>query len=1015
MPKVEEILFHLMIIVVALLAGKNFTYEFSVPKYAALATIFGIILLFLLPKLFRKKKFAIYVSLANLSWFLFAIASFVSIIYVLMTNSYYVLYSVNVAFFILLTAILSVYISNRFLSKEVTTRVMLTFVGTGVVVAIDSLLAYYTARSMFLGTFGQRFSKMNILSTIGNPIFVANYMTMLLPIALYFVLADEYGWRGKNKFKETMTRIFCFSAFLLLLAVDLLCQTRSEYIAMFFSFVVFTVLYAAYSRSKKSDIDLQKPSQRTLKKIMLVLLVGCSFVVFWLFGTNNPFTQGRAIAPRFAPETISADVDTRILAWLAALEQWKESKIIGTGIGTYQVKAIDMMEKIMREKPKYLYAWENFKRSHNDYVQILGETGIFGFASVVLLAVALICYAFMYMKKETSRNDLFLFLSLACSFIAFMVQSFFSFPGQLMPNALLAIFAASAATGKYFNRELILAETVNFYGLKKSILIPCVLLVVILSVYFTWNYFLSEYNFKMGEFSFKMLEVLPKQKSQLQEYEKLYVQKLGELDSLSGEFIKLRPENYHLKGLEGEKQRLGEISNIRSTLQRNIETIRKNIAEIEALLLEHENKAKEFFIKSVEINHTYGKSHFYLSSLALRSSRIEEIRKALETGNYLPLERRFDEIQKAIVPEYRSTDLLFLSKVVSTKPEYADKVALIQAAFDSCDLFKTSLKSFNERNTYKALAMRYAAIYILLDQLEKKLVEDGVPIDVDDLARLKDAVTLEFENFARKTVEKLPGAWNKYPDWKNINYAKAFAGEDIYRVMAKSAEDMDDKRLNDFIIWVAEKEIWACENMAEKGIWAVPDGAIDSVCVIIGRIMKHDATAAKKILSDILESYENSYRRVSSQLRSFDLAKSVERYLDQVALTLAKTMEELKIERALTEAIANSVRKLNNILVDQLMFIDWEAVARSEVKSLVYDSENSKRIILEKYLTDKTSQYILGVTGRIVRDQSTLGRINNALSNVVQNIPSELLLWERLSRFVRYYEALRKLQVEMTN
>ncbi|AEH50702.1 O-antigen ligase family protein [Pseudothermotoga thermarum] len=1003
MTKVEEIFFHLMIIVVALLAGKKFTYEFSVPKYAALATIFGIMLLILLPKLIKRKKLDIYISFANLSWLLFAVASFVSIVYVLLENSYYVLYSTNVAFFILLTVILSIYISNRFFSKETITKAMLTFVGTGVVIAIDSLLAYYVGRSIFLGRFDQRFSKMNILGTIGNPIFVANYMTMLLPIAFYFVFADDYGWKNKGKIAKLTTKIFCFVAFLLFLTVDLLCQTRSEYIAMFLSFAAFWILYFAYSRNKKVDDEKENQSNKRLRRILTALLAICSLVVFWLFGTNNPLTQGKAIAPRFTPEVIAADADTRILAWLAAVEQWKESKVIGTGIGTYQIKAIDMMEKVMREKPKYLYAWENFKRAHNDYVQVLGETGIFGFSSVILLAVALIFYAFAYMRRETSKDNLFLFLSLSSSFIAFMVQSFFSFPGQLMPNALLAIFVASVAVGRYFNRWFVLAKNVDLSGFKKFTAVVLAFFVVIFSIYFTWNYFLSEYNFKWGEYSFKMIEALSKQKSQLQEYEKLYAQKFKELESLSGEFARLRPENYPVKGIEGERQRLLEIANIRASLQKSLETIRKNIVEIDEKILEHENKARERFIKSVKINHTYGKSHFYLSSLALRSSRIEKIQKVLESGNYLPLEQRFDDIQKVIFPDYRSADLLFLSEFASS---YSETIALLQAALDSCDLFKTSLKSFNERNTYKALAMRYAAIYILLDQLESKLVENGMPFDRNNFSKLKDQIVLEFENFARKTIEKLPGAWNKYPDWKNIDYARAFSGEDIYRVVAKSAEDTGDKRLNEFIVWVAEKEIWACENMAKKGVWAVPNGAIDSICVLIGRIMREDEKRGKEFVENVLGMYKSSYERLKVDLQKIQVEKAVEQYIDQVKDGVVKILNDLKVDKNRILTIETSIKRLEGELRRLLSSLDWKIVARYEVNFLIKDGQHRKKVLLSNYLSDEIRRHIEEITGKIVTDQTTLAKFKENLSGVVKNIPFDLLLWERINRFISYYDVL---------
>lgn len=1015
MGKFEELVFHLMIVVVTLLVGRKFTHEFSVPKYAALATFFVVILLLLIAKLFRgKQKLSIYISLPNVAWFIFVAASFVSTIYVFITNRFYFFYSINVAFFIALTAILALYISNRFSSKELITRAMLTFVASGVVVAIDALFNYYLGRSMFFGQFGERYSKMGIKSTIGNPIFVANFMTMLLPIAFYFIFSNEYGWWQKRQKLTLAIRLFSFFSFLLFLAVDLLCQTRSEYIAMIVCSVAFGLLYLLYSRAKKAE--QQSLFQAKLKRFMAVFFIGSTILVLWLFGTNNPITKSRAVVSRFSPQVLAADTDTRILAWLAAVEQWKESKLIGTGIGTYQLKAIDMMERVMNQKPKYLYAWENFKRAHNDYVQVLGETGLFGFGSIVLLAISLICFAFIYMKRETSRENLFMFLSLSTSFIAFMVQSFFSFPGQLMPNALLAIFVASAATGKYFNRELIIAKVIEIRGYLKVLLILLTFTVVIISNYLSWNYFLAEYNFKMGEYSVKMItEVLLKQKPELQELERIYLQKLQELDSLTGEFAKFRPERYASKGLEGEKQRLAEISAARSYLQRNLETIRKNISEIDTLIQSHEKKAMIHFLVSVQNNHTYGKSYFYLSSVALQNSRVKRIQEVLEAGNYLPLQQNFDEIQRNIIPEYRTAPLSFFAEVLKAKPNYAGDIALLQAAFDSCAMFKTSLKSFNERNTYKALATRYAVMYLLIEKIEQEILEDNIQGLSENIEKLKGSVLNEFEIFARQTVEKLPGSWNKYSDWKNVDYAKAFAGEDVYRLLAKSAEDLNNEKLNEFLIWISEKELWACENMAKKGIWAVPDGAIDSLLVLVGRTMKKDKTEAKRLANFIIEKYKESYNRLKGQLNELSLERNVEKYLSQITAALKQSLTDLGVEKKQIDQISDLLRSLSKELSEQLTFIDWYAIARFEVRSLILDGQNQKHILLSKYLTNFLTRYLSDILGRIITDQTILGKANKELTKIIEKVPQELLVWERINRFTAYYDFLQNNQTQVLN
>lgn len=201
MRKLEEALLHVGIIVIALLANRRITYEFSVPKYAMITVFTLLITVVLLLEWSKKNKFELemHISFANLLWFLFSICALLSTIYVFQNNRYYFRYSIDIALYTLLTAFMALYFSNRANIKGVITRLLLTFQGAGMVIAIDGLLNFYTGTSIFFGKIGEPFERTTIKASVGNVIFVTNYLVMLLPVALYFVISNDYGWQNAKK------------------------------------------------------------------------------------------------------------------------------------------------------------------------------------------------------------------------------------------------------------------------------------------------------------------------------------------------------------------------------------------------------------------------------------------------------------------------------------------------------------------------------------------------------------------------------------------------------------------------------------------------------------------------------------------------------------------------------------------------------------------------------------------------------------------------------------------------
>lgn len=581
----SDILMHVTVVLVALFAHPKLTYEFSVPKYAILTLAISILFTVLLFKWLKEKKIRFYISTAHVLWFLFAIVSIISSFNVLRDNPFYFRQSFDIALYVLFNVLLAIYFSTVYNDKKKINTLLFTFLITSLVISIDALLNFYLGIDLFLGNVGEPFTRGAIKSTVGNVIFTANYIDMLLPIALYFILSFDLGIEKPTFLKVFSLKLFSAITFIVGLVAVVVSQTRSEYLAIIIMTALYVVFYFIWGRNKKdkafeqiktTDEKLAKKLKRLTQYLFVAVLV-LSLLIIVIYNTPNPLTgNGKvSMSNRFAAMASVSSKDERFLSWFTSLELWEDHKIFGTGIGTYQLLSITKMGEYLDKHPELYYGWNNFKRAHNDYFQVLGETGIAGFVLIILLLLTLAYYFFTIPKKIDDRDDLILFLSLSIAVVGFAIQSVFSFPGHLLPNALAATFFASVAIGPYFTKK----------GLKEIkgplviILSIFILLSVYTSTYLRWNHFISEVYFKNGNGSYmtyvKILEEMPKADNYINQLEN----QLKDLENYSGQFAYLNPQTwkeqkqkeYIQKGLpynelDIENQRLAEINKIKNQI-----------------------------------------------------------------------------------------------------------------------------------------------------------------------------------------------------------------------------------------------------------------------------------------------------------------------------------------------------------------------------------------------------------------------------------------------------------------
>lgn len=953
MSTFEEIFFQVLYVVVALFAHKKLTYEFSVPKYAIFSVGFAILLSIALIRMLKKNHTKFEVNFGHILLFGFALTSLISTINVAIDRPFYFFYSIDIALYTLLNAFAAVYISNYFNDKERINRFLLVMIATAGFISIDALYNFYAGKDFFLGGVGRPLDRGSIKATVGNVIFVANYLGMTIPTTIYFLMSYNFGFRSNREKKPSLGRVIAWklitlASLILMIITVIVAQTRSEYGGVFLTNLLFFSLYFIYVFRRKKDSskeELEKSDPELARKIFKVqkwvgiasiILVG-AFVV--LYSIPSPLNgKGRfSIGRRVQAMLSTSSWDERMLAWLSSYYQWKDPKfdpddikrvekfmpigdrgahvfaltmrrLFGRGIGTYQILTISYMGNIVQKHPRLIWGWNNFKRAHNDYFQVLGETGVVGLLFIISILIYLVVYLLRTLKRLDERDDAVLLIALSMGFADFALQSFFSFPGHLLPNTLGAIFLASSALSRQFNKDGWMSYEISLKRGAFASLSVVLMILVFTSTYLRWNYFISEVNFKAGNTKYLTLMKVRDLRSQIINEER----KIGKREDLMKILDrKVRNVSDSLIGYKKTNEIWKEYPSLRPS--QKFFFVEREIYE----------ESKDHLIRCLSMNHDYGKAYFYLAALSAWYHRLGDLRASIRSDQDFKefLEQDFDSFQRFIRPSKKRTDLVRVWDDLDKKYRNSLRSSLMnyQMILDSISLYETSLLVFNERNTYKALAQRFA----ILDRYSKSLIRyisSSKIKDKNDLVRYLYEKANDFYNdfskYAKIIIHNIPGAWNRFPDWKNYDIRVAMSGQDIYKTMARINATLRvpiDPRYQSLLRWLAEKEVWATDKMRDVGVWGVPDMVFDYVrAVPYAYLTTGDATNAALWMSYALDLYSPQLPKMERDFSKYSVKGSdVDYAVNRFQETFLKDLRPW-LERRIFESLKSlkiSVRK----------------------------------------------------------------------------------------------------------
>ncbi len=221
----------------------------------------------------------------------------------------------------------------------------------------------------------------------------AGFMGMIVPLGLGFTLTREQ--KEKKMLFGFLTVIMAVSLFFSL--------SRGGIISFVAGMAVFSLLFL-----------LTRVEQKKVWAIAFFLIV---VAIYLLYLGVDP------IVDRFYQTDISKE--DRLIVWSSALTAWKDFWVVGTGPGTF----IDILPLYSPPGLQGIY-----DHAHNDYIEMMLETGIVGSACIIsfgaVLAFAVITSGF-HGKRGIFK------IAVISSITTMLVHSLFDFNLHILSNMLL--------------------------------------------------------------------------------------------------------------------------------------------------------------------------------------------------------------------------------------------------------------------------------------------------------------------------------------------------------------------------------------------------------------------------------------------------------------------------------------------------------------------------------------------------------------------------------------------------
>ncbi|MBU2576007.1 O-antigen ligase family protein, partial [Patescibacteria group bacterium] len=280
---------------------------------------------------------------------------------------------------------------------------------TSLLVSIYGIIQKYPD---FFGIYLFEAGASRIPSTLGNPTYVAIYLLFNIAFALYYLSHSVIAREVTADRGNPMIRYFYAIVILVNFIAFSLTDIRGAYLGLILGAGFSSILYLFLGHSKQFKVGVAS-----------ILSIGIIVIALSFIFKETSVVRSLPILGRVSTISLTEGTSkTRFIGWNAALQGFKEDPITGVGMENYNI----VFDKFYpAEYYQYARTETYFDRAHNQFLNILAESGIF--ALLVYLCFPLFIGYYLiygYRKEKFNLNELLIFSALA---ISYFVHLFFVF------------------------------------------------------------------------------------------------------------------------------------------------------------------------------------------------------------------------------------------------------------------------------------------------------------------------------------------------------------------------------------------------------------------------------------------------------------------------------------------------------------------------------------------------------------------------------------------------------------
>lgn len=313
--------------------------------------------------------------------------------------------------------------------------------------------------------------KVRIFSTLGQPDWLAAYMSILIPVSIALFI---------NSLKQSIGRKLNLLGFSISLPFKI--KPKSSF---YFVCIVLFYLSLLYSGSKSGILATWLSiaalfggyfyiyGRRKINFILPLTLVGTVVIITFFagqaFGFLNNFTysgisqrlnplppapkttDNKKPAPLHSGELGGSDSGKiRLLVWEGAINAWKNNPLFGTGVETFAFAYY----KYKPAEHNLVSEWNFlYNKAHNEFLNLLATTGLFGLGSYLSIIFVFIYKFGRKFLKEKNNPDNLLVIGLVSGYISISITNFFGFSVVIVNAYFFLIPAFVLAIQNLINKD----------------------------------------------------------------------------------------------------------------------------------------------------------------------------------------------------------------------------------------------------------------------------------------------------------------------------------------------------------------------------------------------------------------------------------------------------------------------------------------------------------------------------------------------------------------------------------